>query len=315
MKFDWSELAFGSKKPLRELKAVFIAAPREISAARFTQLVKEYLPQGNIVLGIAKEPYVLGFENQPQFKMLHVEPLQALIDKINAKSPNKIATLSYSQRDQTYIIEKIPFKKVVCVNGSWKYSFHTQPFYYSLVARGIPYALVPAFTDEVEAIAYETDLPPQPKKPRGVFTDAEMLTFAGQIAEQSFDYSFQTGVALGRKKGSGYEFIEWSFNKVVPYQTYALLHGASRETNFSPPHDLNHYDTIHAEFAMILKAQKAGLDLQGTTLFINLLPCPSCSRMFTQTDIEEFVYEHDHSDGYGFKMLQAAGKKIRRIVR
>jgi hypothetical protein len=36
--------------------------------------------------------------------------------------------------------------------------------------------------------------------------------------------------------------------------------------------------------------------------------------MFTQTDIAEFVYVEDHSDGYGFKMLELAGKKVRRIV-
>lgn len=315
MKLDWSDLAFSSKKPLRELKATFIAAPRDISTVRFTEIIKKYLPQGNIVLGISKEPYVLGFEDQPQFKMLQADTAQVIIDKVNARSPNKIATLLYSQREEQYIIEKIPFKKALFVNGSWKYSFHARPIYYTLAARHMPYELIAAFTDESEARAYIGSLPPEPQKPAGTFSDIEMMAFAGAIAQQSFDYTFQTGVSLGRKKGNGYEFIEWSFNRVVPYQTYAMLHGGSRETHFSPPHDLNHYDTIHAEVDMILKAQKQGMDLRGTTLFINLLPCPSCTRMFTQTDIEEFVYEHDHSDGYGFKMLRAAGKKIRRIVR
>lgn len=315
MKFDWGELAFSSKKPLRNLNATFIAAPREISVARFTQLIKEHLPKGNIVLGLSKEPYVLGFEDQAQFKTLQAASIQTVIDKVNARSPNKIATLLYSQRDEKYIVEKIPFKKVLCVNGSWQYSFHTRPLYHTLVAANIPYELVSAFADEAEAKTYESNLPPEPQKPQGIFTEKEMLDFANQIAKQSFDYSFQTGVVLGRKSGKGYDFIEWAFNKVVPYQTYALLHGASRETNFSPPHDLNHYDAVHAEVSLIAKAQKSGLDLQGTTVFINLLPCPNCARMFTQISIEEFVYEHDHSDGYGFKMLQAAGKKIRRIVR
>jgi hypothetical protein len=68
--FDWNELAFGSKKTVNNLRATFIAAPREISAARFTQLVKEFLPKGNVVLGLAKEDHVSGFENQPQFKTL-----------------------------------------------------------------------------------------------------------------------------------------------------------------------------------------------------------------------------------------------------
>jgi deoxycytidylate deaminase len=316
MKFDWGELAFGSKKPLKDLNAIFIAAPREISAARFTQIVKTYLPQGNIVLGIAKEDYVLGLEGQPQFKTLRAEAVQKIIDKVNTASPtHKIATLEYFQREGAFIIEKIPFKKVLYINGSWKYLFHTRPVYYTLTSRHIPYELLPAFTDEAEARAYEARVTPPEIKPTGIFTEVEMLELAEETAKRSFDYGFQTGVTLGRKKGKGYELLEWGFNKGVPYQTYAMLHGASREINFSPMHDLNHYDTIHAEVDFMIRAQKGTLDLHDTTLFINLLPCPTCARMFTETDIAEFVYVEDHSDGYGFKMLQAAGKKVRRIVR
>jgi len=36
--------------------------------------------------------------------------------------------------------------------------------------------------------------------------------------------------------------------------------------------------------------------------------------MLSQTDIAEFVYQEDHSDGYAIKMLELAGKKVRRIV-
>ena len=316
MNYDWNDLAFGSKKPLRDLNAIFIAAPRHISTARFTQLVKTYLPQGNIVLGVAKEDFILGFEGQPQFKTLRLSDVQKIISKVAASgSPHKIATLSYFQRDGAYILEKIPFKKVLFIHGSWKHLFHTRPVYYTLTSKHIPYELLPAFTNEAEAKAYEAAVLVHKPKPTGTFTDVEMLEMAEETAKGSFDNGFQTGVTLGRKKGKGYELLEWSFNKVVPYQTYAMLHGASRETNFSPMHDLNHYDTVHAEVMLMIQAQKAALDLHDTTLFINLLPCPSCARMFTQTDIAEFVYVEDHSDGYGFKMLTAAGKKVRRIVR
>lgn len=316
MTFDWSELAFGSKKPLKDMKAIFIAAPREISAARFTQLIKTYLPQGNIVLGIAKEDYILGFEGQPQFKTLHAGAVQKIVGKVNASaSPHKVATLNYFQREEVFILEKIQFKKVLLISGSWKHLFHTRPIFYTLTSRKIPYELLPAFTDEAEARAYEARITPPEIKSSGIFNEVEMLKIAEEAAKCSFDYGFQTGVALGRKKGKGYELLEWSFNKVVPYQTYAMLHGASRETNFSPMNDLNHYDTVHAEVMLMVAVQRAKLDLHGTTLFINLLPCPSCARMFTETDIAEFVYVEDHSDGYGFKMLEAAGKKVRRIVR
>jgi deoxycytidylate deaminase len=315
MNFDWNELAFGSKKPVNDLKATFIAAPREISAARFTQLVKEYLPKGNIILGLAKEAFVLGFENQPQFKTLQAKSVQPIIAKVNnSPSKYKIATLTYAQRDLVHLINKLSVRQIIFVNGSWKYSFHTQAPYYALMQRGIPYELVSPFTDEAEAQAYAAaiKLPTVPEK--GRFDEKQMMDIATHIAAHSYDYSFQTGVALGRKKGNKYELLARTFNRVVPYQTYAMHHGAARETNFSPPNDLNFYDTTHAEVELLLAAQKKKLDLKDTTLFINLLPCPSCARMLSQTDIAEFVYREDHSGGYAVKMLELAGKKVRRLV-
>lgn len=315
MNFDWNELAFGSKKPVNSLKATFIAAPREISPERFIQLVKTYLPKGNILLGLAKEPFVLGLKDQPQFRMLQHKTVRDVIDKVNnSHSRSKIATLMYAQRDLVHAIKGLSLRQVVLINGSWKYSFHTQAPFYALVQKGIPYQLVSPFADEAEARQYAAKVKLPAVAEEGYFDEAQMLDIAARIAAHSFDHTFQTGVALGRKKGRKYELLARTFNKVVPYQTYAMHHGASREANFSPPHDLNHYDTTHAEVEFMLAAHKKSVDLKGTTFFINLLPCPACARMLSQTDIAEFVYNEDHSDGYAIKMLEAAGKKVRRIV-
>ncbi len=313
--FDWSELAFKSKKPLRELKATFIAAPRELSIRRFTQLVKQYLPKGNIVLGIAKEVYIDSFEGQPQFKTLKVETVQPVIDKVNhSPSKYKIYALHYFQRELPFIIEKVGCKQAVLINGSWHRSFHTRPEFYTLVQQNIPYKLLSPFSDEVEARDYAKQIEPDLPESEGILNKKEMLAVVDQAATCSFDSSFQTGVALGRKKGKKYELLAATCNNVVPFQTYAMHYGASREINFSPPNDLNHYDAVHAEVALMIKAQKLGLDLHDTTLFINLLPCPTCARMFTETDIAEFVYKQDHSAGYAIKLLEFSGKRVQRFI-
>lgn len=313
--FDWSELAFGSKKAVRGLNAIFIAAPRELSPQRFTQLVKTYLPQGNLVLGLAKEPFIAGFENQEQFKTLERAAVEPVIGKVNAaKTPQKIHTLAYFQRELPFLLEKLGFKKVLFINGSWQHVLHSRPEFFALAKSGLPYEQLSPFANEEEAHDYaaRTEKPlPFPKIP---LTEQEMLELAGEAATRSFDYTFQTGVALGRKAGKNYHTLATSCNNVVPYQAYAMHHGAAREVNFSAMHDLNHYDTVHAEVALIVKAQKQGLNLKGTTLFINLLPCPTCARMFVETDIAEFVYREDHSAGYAIKMLELAGKKVRRLV-
>lgn len=321
--FDWSDLAFGNKKSVDALNAFFIAAPREMTSARFTQIVKTYLPQGNIVLGISKDSYVLGFEDQPQFRMLEVESIRKIIDKVNASpSKYKIYTLSYFQREAKYIYEKLTFRKVLLVNGSWKYAFHTQENYYTLVNRKASYEMIPPFADEAEAREYEQRVTKElsaliPKKSKTkINTEQEMLALAAQVARLSFDYTFQTGAVIGKKVtgGKGYALVTYGFNKVIPYQTHAMLHGASREKNFSPPNDLNHYDTVHAEIDAIIRAGKEKKDLADTTLFVNLMPCPTCSRAVAETGITEVICTLDHSGGYAVDLLHGAGKIVRIIT-
>ena len=319
MNFDWADLAFGSKKPIKELKATFITAPRDISSNRLKQLLKGYLPKGNIILGISKEKYVVGFENQPQFKMLQQKDVQTLVDQVTAsKSPHKLYTLSYSQRELGYIFEKVSFREVLLVNGSWQNSFHTTVPYYALVKAQIPFTYVSAFCDEAEAKNYEKSadklIPNVTTNKPNKYTEEELLTMALQVAKASYDFTFQIGVVLAKRTGNAYQLLDSAFNKVVPYQTYAMLNGASREQNFSPVNDQNHYDTVHAETMLIIKAAEQGTNLRGMSLFINVLPCPTCARMLSQTAISEIVYSQDHSDGYAVRMLEQSGKKVRRIV-
>ncbi|HSX28999.1 MAG TPA: deaminase [Candidatus Saccharimonadales bacterium] len=322
MNFDWGDLAFGSKQPVNKLNATFIAAPRDISLERFKQLIKTYLPKGNIILGLSQEPFVEGFADQPQFRMLQVSKVQAIIDKVNASSPKyKIYTLTYFQRETKYLFEKLKFTKVLLINGSWHLSFHHTPSYYALVNSHTDYELISPFVDEAEALAYAQwatkEFDKRLKKilpTKGYFTEKEMLELAREVAKGSFDYTYQAGVVLGKKTAEGYQLLTWSFNRVVPYQTYALHHGSLREQHFSPANDLNYYDTVHAETELLITALKQKMDLSGTTLFINLLPCPTCGRMLAETDIDEIIYSLDHSDGYTLRVLELANKKVKRII-
>ncbi len=112
---DWSSVAFSqtAKKSLKELQATFIAAPREMSAERFKQLVKQYLPLGPIMLGLSKDPFVAGFEGQPQFKTLSFEAVRGIVDKVNAsRTPHRIYTLAYFQREAKFVFGEL--LRVIC---------------------------------------------------------------------------------------------------------------------------------------------------------------------------------------------------------
>jgi deoxycytidylate deaminase len=316
--FDWADLAFSSKKSVRDLK--------------------KYLHSGNIILGISKDKFVNGFEGQPQFQMLRLEgAIKTIIDRAHkSKRKFNIYTLEYFQRELPYIVEKIKFNRVILVNGSWQHVFHTSPTYYVLTTKKISYEMISPFIDEEEARNYEVvtdkkinNILDDPNLYRGhnsVYSEPELMQIANSTAKRSYDYSYQTGLVLAKQlpATAQYNAIVATFNQVVPFQTYAMLYGASREKYFSAPHDLNHYDTVHAEVSLLVKYikylestdenKRKVHSLVGTSLFINLMPCPACARMLSQTDIEEFIYSVDHSDGYALKLLEAAGKKVRRLV-
>src|ERR1700757_3558992 len=251
--------------------AIFIAAPRELSARRFTQIVKHYLPKGNIALGISEEDYVAGFENQPQFTMLKQETVQPIIDKVkSSSSSNKISPIVYPQKDLEKIVTRLhEGQRVLLVNGSWEYAFHNLPAYKILTENKVPIKFISPFADEDEAKLYEDMHTPLVDLPdRGELLSAtEMFNAADRSSLQSFDYSFQTGASLGKKYDGKYEFISAAFNRVIPYQTYAFHHGNSREKHLSPPHDTNHYDTVHAEIAILIEAPRGDYDLEGPTFF------------------------------------------------
>lgn len=296
---------------------IFIAAPREMSLARFKQIIKRYLPKASIVLGISKEPYVAGFEGQPQFAMMDLRAVQPVIDRVNAVSPGSIRVHAYNQSELAAVVAVHAFKRVLLVNGSWRYTFQNHSAYQVLTERGIPFKYLSPFVDEDEARTYEkshTYVASLPEKD-AILSETEMLAAAAEAAKQSYDYSFQTGVAIGRQTDEGYHYLLDAFNKVVPYQAYALHHGNSREKHVSDVQDTTYYDTIHAEMHLLVRALDEGVTLKDATLFINLLPCPSCARTLSQTGINEVVYMNDHSGGYGKMILEASGKTVRQYIK
>lgn len=311
--FDWADIVFASKRPLKRA-ATFVLAPRDLTHKRLLAIVKELLPKGDVVFGVSKEVYVSGFEGQPHFRALPLQAISALATKIAASaSPHKLYILKYSAPETDTVIEKLLPQHVVVIRGSYHQAFHTRPTFYLLAKLGIPFSYSSPFVDEAEARTFEKNHEVKITEVKSG-TEVKLLEFAQAVATQSFDYSFQTGCVLAKKRGVGYAVLETGFNKVIPYQTYAMHHGNSREEHYSVPHDVNHYDTIHAEMQLLVRAQQAGLSLAGTTLFISMLPCPNCARTLCQTDIREVVYSLDHSDGYAVWLFEACGKKVRRVV-
>ncbi len=312
--FDWSDMAFGSKKPLKNA-ATFVLAPRAMSEERLSDIVKTYLPKGDIVLGIAKEPYVEGFEGQLSFMTLSLDTAQDIVEKVASSNlPQKLYVLQYFQREIDFIVDKLQPKHAVLVNGSWHQAFHTRSTYYVLVRSGVSFEYISPFINESEAEQYADRFPPIVPSPGAAGDEKTMLLLAQVTARNSFDTTYQTGCVLAKPHYKGYGVVASGYNRVIPYQTSALHYGNTREKNYSMPGDTNHYDTIHAEMDLLISTLRSGVDMTGLTLFINILPCPNCARTLSQTGIAEVVYERDHSDGYAVKLFDQCGIKTRRVI-
>jgi dCMP deaminase len=305
---NWQQLKGKDKQNLSQQQPIFVLGPRDISKKRIQQLNQKLAAKRPVVWGCLTDKYIPGLEESPQFKSLTLAKL-----KNSLEQQKTVGILNYPQRYTKYILKEIAWSAVIVINGSWHKAFHYRPEYYVIAQKQLPYKLVSSFVNETEAKKYlvkiKAELPAIGFKPNKKYTDKELLEFAARRARHSFDYTFQTGAVLV-KDG---RVLAAAHNRVLPYETYMLHKGASKEKYLAPPHDLNHFDTNHAEVELILTALNQGLNLTNASLYINLLPCPICARMLARTPIKEIIYQHDHSQGYGFKLLTQAGKTLRRI--
>lgn len=314
---EWATFTDSDKRSSRDMHATFVLAPRELSKARTTQLLKDLLASTHVIFGISQEDYVAGFEQQPQFAMLRPEDVLPFEQKVSsARSSHSLTVLIYPQSQVDEVIRAIRPARVIVVRGSYQHAFHRRSTHALLNKRAIPYELVSPFCDEDEAVEYlkrvETLLPDF-KQNTG--DETVMFQVADVIAKRSFDYSFQTGVVLAARQNDGsYTAIDAASNEVVPYQTYALHHGNAREMHESSFQDTTHYDTIHAEMNLLVRAMRMGHSLAGKALFINLLPCPHCARVLAKTGIVELVYRTEHSGGYAVELFKKTGIKTRKLT-
>lgn len=266
-----------------------------------------------MVLCIAKERFVDGFDNQSQFRMLDLEDVRDIADKVAASSaPHMLYVLHLFQRDIDAAVEKLEPGHAVVVRGSYKQAFHTRRTFYTLARQNIGFEYASPFTGEDEAKAFAASHQISVPTKSG---DAEtMMRYTRAVATKSYDYSYQTGCALTKFSGGHHTLIASAHNAVIPYQTYAMHHGNSREDNYAAPNDTNHYDTVHAEMQLVIEMMRSGLSMEGLTLFVSTLPCPTCARNLSQTGIAEVIYELDHSEGYAVKLFERCGIKTTRLL-
>lgn len=314
--FNYKLLSSENKTFFRNQQATFIMAPRSVSPDRLAQIIKKALAESAVVLGVSKEPFVVGLENQPQFTMAPLRAAESVAKRaLRMKSDNKLSIIVYRQTEVDEVIRFLRPNKVIAVRGSYYHAFHLRSTYEFLSKKQIPYELVSPFMDERQAIHYlDLMIPELPVIEVTKGDERAMLKACEEVAKRSFDYSFQTGAVLAEQtEDNDYVIIDCASNDVVPYQTHAMHFGNAREENVSEYNSNAHYDTIHAEMNILVRALHSGQSLKDKTLFVGLMPCPNCSRVLSQTDLKEIVYTGKHSGDYAKQLFKKTSIMARRV--
>lgn len=62
-------------------------------------------------------------------------------------------------------------------------------------------------------------------------------------------------------------------------------------------------NTIHAEANLIAFAARAGISLEGTTLYCTHSPCKKCAQLIIQSGIRYIIYKNQHRDTSGLDLI------------
>lgn len=71
---------------------------------------------------------------------------------------------------------------------------------------------------------------------------------------------------------------------------------------------------VHAEQNALIQAAYHGVPTKGTALYSTVSPCTTCAKAIINAGVVEVIYDDEHSDDFGEKLLIDAGVKVRKFV-
>lgn len=73
-------------------------------------------------------------------------------------------------------------------------------------------------------------------------------------------------------------------------------------------------EVLHAELNAILHAARQGVSVKGSTIYITLSPCLSCSAMIAQAGIKRVIFKESYRDTSGIEILKQHGIIVEQLT-
>ena len=111
--------------------------------------------------------------------------------------------------------------------------------------------------------------------------DMKMMRIAVIESKKSSDWWRRIGGVI-EKDG---QVLMVAHNQHEPNEQTSYVVGDPRDMVDPGTHNLL-YSSIHAEQLMVSQAARMGLNLSGTSLYINVFPCPECTKLVAHAGIK-----------------------------
>ncbi len=135
--------------------------------------------------------------------------------------------------------------------------------------------------------------------------DIDLIRKACEVADHSSDWWRQVGAVL--VKDGGVLYIDCNRHIPSPHSPYVF---GDPRNNYDVGQGPHYYTSIHAEAAVIARAAKDGVGLDGTALYASTFPCPSCARLIREAGIRTVYYTQGYSALDSEAILKEAGVEI-----
>lgn len=140
--------------------------------------------------------------------------------------------------------------------------------------------------------------------------DKDRMNLAYGAASSSSDIWRRVGALLMTKKGRQ---VGLTANQGEPSAHSPTMEGDPRNM-FNQGVGIEMSIFMHAEAALIAKAAKDGIKLEGGSMYVTTFPCPYCAKLIAHSGIKNLYY----SDGYGVldgkRVLEGHSVNLKRVV-
>lgn len=135
--------------------------------------------------------------------------------------------------------------------------------------------------------------------------DRKMCAAAANEAEKSSDWWRHVGAVVAK----GGEVIFSAHNHHVPSEYTPYAQGDPRDVVAAGTLNLV-YTSLHAEQTIVARAAQKGISLEGTSMYLNVFPCPLCAKLMAYAGIKKCFFKTGSAWLDAESVLRANGVEI-----